>query len=347
MPGAHRATRPFLLAIALLFAAPLAARQESPSRQEVDSKVQKTAGADDLPVLLWSDPKDISSLDLFDGSGGREHAPGENGEYKFINEDLNGTSTKFYVEDNEGIRWLVKVGEESKGETAATRLVWAMGYFADEDYYVARMHVSGMQKLRGAEPSVSPDGTVRDARLKRQDKDEGKKIANWDWSDNPFVGTRELNGLRVLMALLNNWDLTTANNKVYPNDKERHFVVSDLGASFGKTGGSSTRSKGVLKDYREAKFIEQVGPDFVDFTMATRPFFLKKPFLPDYYKMRVAIEKLAKHIPRADARWMGQQLSRLTPEQIRSAFRAAGYSTDQTEGYTQAVLARIAQLKPL
>ena len=29
---------------------------------------------------------------------------------------------------------------------------------------------------------------------------------SWAWNDNPFVGTRELNGLKIVMMLLSNWD---------------------------------------------------------------------------------------------------------------------------------------------
>ena len=28
----------------------------------------------------------------------------------------------------------------------------------------------------------------------------------WAWHDNPFVGTHELNGLKILMMLVSNWD---------------------------------------------------------------------------------------------------------------------------------------------
>ena len=28
----------------------------------------------------------------------------------------------------------------------------------------------------------------------------------WAWHDNPFVGTPELNGLKILMMLMSNWD---------------------------------------------------------------------------------------------------------------------------------------------
>ena len=56
---------------------------------------------------------------------------------------------------------------------------------------------------------------------------------------------------------------------------------------------------------------------------------------------------VGKHIPRADAKWLGSLLAQLSPDQIRDAFRAAGYSQEQVEGYTSAVQARIAQLAKL
>jgi hypothetical protein len=56
---------------------------------------------------------------------------------------------------------------------------------------------------------------------------------------------------------------------------------------------------------------------------------------------------VGKHIPRADAKWIGSLLSQLTPDQIHDAFRAAGYSSDQIDAYSQAVLARIKELNDL
>ena len=44
------------------------------------------------------------------------------------------TSPKFDVEDDQHVQWRVKLGEEPQSETAATRLLWAAGYFVDEDY---------------------------------------------------------------------------------------------------------------------------------------------------------------------------------------------------------------------
>ena len=56
---------------------------------------------------------------------------------------------------------------------------------------------------------------------------------------------------------------------------------------------------------------------------------------------------VGKHIPREDAKWVGSLLAQLTPQQINDAFRAAGYSPEQIDAYTQAVLSRIQELKQL
>src|SRR5215472_8549394 len=212
-----RAFRLFFLAFGLAAAFPGHAACPA-GAQAVFTALDRKPAADPVRTVpidaLWHDPGEISSLDLTFGCGSRERAPRADATYAFVKEDLGGTSAKFYVKDDQGVEWLVKVGDEARGETAATRLVWAMGYFTDEDYFVRELHVSGLGKLHRHSKSIHKDGTISNARLKRTPK-ERKKVANWAWADNPFRGSRELNGLRVMMALINNWDLKTDNNKVY------------------------------------------------------------------------------------------------------------------------------------
>jgi hypothetical protein len=307
-----------------------------------------------LPAVLWRDPGAIASRDLLNGEGGAKDAPDPHAEYTFIKEDLNGTSTKFNVQDSNGVKWLVKLGVEARPETAATRLVWAVGYFTDEDYFLPQIHVKGLPKLRREMFGASPEtGIAPNVRLKREG--EGlKKVENWDWFDNPFVNTRELNGLRVMMALINNWDLTTKNNKVYAADNERHFVVSDLGASFGKTQWPPSRvplfphaTKSSLKDYEDSKFIRAVKGDAMAFEMhTTAPFFIRE-FDHSYFNEYRLAEQVVRGIPIADAQWIGHLLAQLTPQQIRDAFRAAGYQPDEVDGFAKVVEKRIAALNQL
>ena len=52
-------------------------------------------------------------------------------------------------------------------------------------------------------------------------------------------------------------------------------------------------------------------------------------------------------MPRADAKWMGQLLSQLSPDQIRDAFRAAAYSPQEVDGSAKVIESRIAELNKL
>jgi len=133
-----------------------------------------------MAQTIWRDPGDISTLNLMYGAGGSEHAPDPNGTYTFEREIMHGTSPKFDVKDARGVKWRVKLGPEVQAETAATRLLWAAGYFVDEDYYLPQIKVEGLPKLRRGREFVTDAGIVRRIRLEQKEK-EIKKIDNWDW----------------------------------------------------------------------------------------------------------------------------------------------------------------------
>jgi hypothetical protein len=295
------------------------------------------------PAIIWVDRGDAAALDLMSGPGGTGRGPGI--DFTFVKESPAGTSPKFDVEDEHGTTWKVKLGEEAKSETAATRLLWAAGYLVDEDYYLPTMRVRGLMPLTRGREFVSNEGTVAGARLER---DNGSQAARtWSWYDNPFVGSREFNGLRVMMALVNNWDLKAANNDATGTlTGGEQYGVGDLGATFGRTGNALTRSKGVLKDYQKARFIERVTPTYVDFGMHSRPFFLTIFDIHNYW-FRTHMQSVVKHIPLADARWIGDRLGRLSSAQIADCFRAAGFSPGDVEAYSQVVMQRIAALRAL
>jgi hypothetical protein len=296
-------------------------------------------------AVLWRDPGDIASHNLYYGPGGKAHEP--RGKFTFEKEDMSGTNPKFDVVDEDGVRWRVKMGVEAGPETAASRLVWAAGYFTNEDYFMPVLHVQNMKHLRRGRSLVSADGTVHNVRLKRHVKDE-KKIGTWSWAKNPFTGTPEWYRLRALMAVMNNWDLKDMNNSVYltpDTPPEERYVVSDLGASFGSTG-LNTAQKGKPAAYCESKWIKTISPESIDFNVPSAPsanFYLNFPEMT----RRLGLLWLGHQIPRADARWVGNQLGRLSPEQIRDAFRAGGYSSQDVEQLSTVVEARIGELKKL
>ena len=303
-------------------------------------------------AVLWREAADIASRNLLYGAGGEAHQP--QGTFTFLQEDMEGSNPKFDVRDQDGVKWKVKLGAEAPPEVAASRLVWAAGYFTNEDYFVENLHVAGLPRLHRGQDLVGPDGVVHNARLKRSAKEE-KKLGNWQWGSNPFVGTREFNGLRVLMALINNWDLKDSNNAIYQEkrsdgsaDLRQIYLVSDLGASFGTTGFnlSVDGSRGNLEAYSRSKFVNGNTSDGVDFSAPSRPTLFEALNVPVFIH-RLDLRWIGRQIPRADARWMGQVLSRLSPDQIRDAFRAAGYSPQDANEFARIVQGRIAELSAL
>ena len=122
-------------------------------------------------------------------------------------------------------------------------------------------------------------------------------------------------------------------------------MVSDIGASFGTTGLSWTQniSKGNFNSYSHSRFIRKVTPQYVDFNVPTRASLIHI-FTPWEYVKRLQLRWIGKHIPREDVQWITQFLTQLSPDQIRDAFRAAGYTPDEVEGFAQMVEKRIAEL---
>lgn len=305
----------------------------------------KFTGSDS--AVLWQDPKNIRSRDLYYGPGGKAHQP-HTKTFTFVDEDLDGSTPKFNVRDETGQKWKIKLGDEARPETAASRLVWAIGYFADEDYFLSELRVKGMpEHVKRGKHLIEPGGVMRNARLKRHP--HGKKIGKWKWRDNPFAGTRELNGLRVLMSLMNNWDLKNANTAIYEDGNHREiYLVSDLGASFGagRWVRQRNRTRSDLQSYSKFKLVKKITPDSVDFNAPARPPLVFGTAFPHYW-MWLHERWLGRRIPRSDARWVGGLLAQLTRNQIKQAFRAGGYSAEEIDQFTDVIEERIGELNEL
>jgi hypothetical protein len=325
------------LTLVLILMAPLPSFAEEP-----------TSGG---KAVLWVDPGNIRSRNLYWGRGGQEHQPQL--PLEFLQEDSHGTSPKFDVKDSDGKKWSAKLGLEARPETVASRIMWAVGYVANEDYFFSHVQVRNMPPiLKRGQSLAGHGGDVPNVRLQRH-PDREKRIGNWNWRHNPVYGTREFNGLRIMMGLIANWDLKDDNNAVLENDKNpdvRLLEVSDVGTSFGTPGKSYTDrvSKGNLSVYRRTKLIKSVHKDHIDLNFPKRPPLVELfEFEWGFFFHQLRMRWIGKHIPLADAKWMGSLLAQLSPDQIRDAFRAAGYTPDQIETYTEAVISRIEELNNL
>jgi hypothetical protein len=297
---------------------------------------RNTEDAENTITVLWEDPVDLESRNLFYGIGGEKGAPFPTGKYLFIRREPGGTSEKIQVEDERDRRWTVKLGLEPRPETAATRIVWAVGYHVDQDYFLKQVAIK-----RGKEELLL--GNVRFER----DDDGFKKVGRWDWQSNPFAGTRELDGLKTLMALLNNFDLKTNNNKIIQPKKKKAsektkliYYVNDLGATFGSTGYWFTQlpiigempagTKGIPEQFVRHQFIESVRNGKVIFHMQRR-------------RAKRALEG----VKIENACWIGELLARLSDKQLSDAFRAGGFNESETAIYIRALRQRIKQLRNL
>lgn len=323
-----------------------------PKKDSDDDKKDNDKPIDKAAIrnpILWQDPGDIRSKDLFFGQAGKKNVPTP--PFTFLDEDKGGTNPKLDLRDANGKKWHVKTGEESRPEVVASRLLWAVGYFANDDYNVADAQVADMKMSRG--DSEVKHGHLTDARFSRKPKGQDK-IGIWQWGDNPFKDTREFNGLRVMMAVINNWDLKDVNNSVYEDKKNGRqiFLVNDVGAAFGTNGVSWTKSKskGNVDSFAKSKFIQKLDDDKVSFATPHAPTGILITTLgatSKSYAMRNGLDWIGNDIPRKDARWMGQMLAKLSHQQLVDAFRAGNFPPEVVDKYVEIVEERIEELKTL
>ncbi|HEX8492143.1 MAG TPA: hypothetical protein VF658_04825 [Pyrinomonadaceae bacterium] len=283
--------------------------------------------------VLWKNPVNLEARNLFLGPGGAEMKP-DTSDVTFIKEDKGGYSPKFRVRDGGGREWVAKLGKEAQSETAAVRLLWAVGYPTEINYLVPCVHIKNAPRPRKKVERCEGQGF---ANVRFEARPEAvKRTGEWKWKRNPFVGTRQLHGLIVMMGLFNNWDIKDSNNVILyvPNEGrggESRYAISDLGATFGKTGNVPffwriTRSRNKPNDYAKARFIDKVKGNRVAFRYGGKN------------------RGLFKNITVEQAKWIGNLLSRLSERQIADAFRAANYSSAEVRTLTAAVRRRIDEL---
>jgi hypothetical protein len=253
--------------------------------------------------VLWQQPDNISSRDLFLGPGGEAMRP-DLSRLTFIKEEKGGYSKKYRVRDGSGREWVAKVGKEAQSETSAIRLLWGLGYYTEVNYLAPRVTIPGK-------------GTFTNVRFEAR-PDQWKRGDEWKWKSNPFTHTPELQGLKIMMALINNWDLKDANNVIIKpkNSNKLYYVISDLGATFGHASTTPlfwrfTRSRNNPVNYAKSNFFEKVKGNRVVLHYGGKN------------------SGLMKDLTVQDAQWIASLLSQLSDQQLRDAFRAANYSPSQ------------------
>jgi hypothetical protein len=194
-------------------------------------------------AVLWESPTNLEHRDLRYGPGGPERAPAANGQYHFVKIKTTGTQPGYDVRDERGRAWSVKQGVEGRTEVVVSRLLWAVGYHQPYVYYLPEWTLT-----RDGQDARQPGGRFR------LELTADRKTGEWSWRNNPFLGTRQMAGLFVLMVMVNNWDLKTEQNAIYQvGDEEEdavyRYMVRDLGAALGKTSWFSFGTKDDPDDF--------------------------------------------------------------------------------------------------
>jgi hypothetical protein len=294
---------------------------------------------------LWNDPGDVASLDMTSGPGGLSYTP--RAPYRFIEEHSTGSQPCVSVTDANGRRWRIKWGPEVPCETFAVRLAWACGYFAEITHLVREGCIEEAGTLTRAASCLDEAGRFVDGRFELDDPNVTKLFEehSWSWTDNPFVGTRELAGLKVLLMLISNWDnkdqrdvARGSNTAIYVTavsrwKREAQYLIVDWGGSMGKWGGNPvTRGRWDAAGFaaQTPHFVSGVASGYVQFGFTgQRTADARASITPD------------------DVRWLCRYLGRITDDQLSTALRVSGATAEEVESFTTSLRSRIDQLRAI
>ena len=292
---------------------------------------------------LWREPSERDLIDLRYGPGGAEGVPVA--PFTFIEEHLSGSQPCVAVHDARGRRWRVKWGHEAKPESFAVRLAWACGYFAEVTHYVARGRIDGCRELARARPCVDEAGAFTEARFELEDRSVRMLFDehSWAWNDNPFVGTPQLAGLKIVVMLLSNWDTKDrrdvsrgSNTAIFEHRLSRwsceaRYLITDWGGAMGKWGATLvSRDRWDVAGFeaQTASFVSGVNEDAW--------------VLFGYQGQRTA--EIGRDIAVEDVRWFVRYAGRIPEASLREALTTCGATAEEASRFAAALRARIEQL---
>ena len=291
--------------------------------------------------VLWRDPGPIAALDLREGPGGIEGRPVP--PFRFVEEHLGGTQPCLSVTDARGRRWRAKWGEEVNSETFAVRLAWACGYFAEVTYFVPEGRIEGAKDLQRTSACLDENHRFTSARFELDDPKVVKHFEehSWAWNDNPFLGSRELHGLKIVNMLLSNWDTKDrrdvargSNTAIFEHAsggvREAQYLITDWGGSMGSWGQMFTRARWDVTAFvaQTPQFVAGVEDGVVKF---------------GYSGQRT--EDVASGITPEDVRWLCRLLDQISDAQLDDALRASGATDEERQQFRAAIRDRISQLQ--
>jgi hypothetical protein len=279
-------------------------------------------------AVLWVEPTDIASRDLFYGPWGQENAPDPADTYKLVETKHTGVNLGMTVKDSQGREWSVKtpypggLDSEAPVEVAVSRLLSAIGYPQPPVYFLPAFR---LKDDLGTRDMVGGRFRLKDANL----SDEGL----WQWEENPFIGSAPYQGLQVILVMLNSTDMKNSNNTLYHRKNgdliEQWYVVRDLGAALGDFDRFTPRKNNITA-FEKTPYLNGVENGYVSF--AYKGWYT--PFIKD-------------RIRPADVAWASNLLGRLSDKQWNDAFRAGGYEPAEAARFIAKLKQKIAEGRSL
>jgi hypothetical protein len=280
-------------------------------------------------VSMWVEPTDLASRDLYYGPWGRELAPDPKDVYDLVEMKHSGVNLGMTVKDSKGREWSVKqpypgnLDSEAPVEVAVSRLLSAVGYRQPPVYFLPAFTLKDDFGKK-----VETGGRFRPK------VDQMKEVGAWDWADNPFVGTKEYQGLIVLLMMFNSTDLKNTNNSLYERKEgdfvEQLYLTRDVGSALGDTNRMAPR-KNHIDSFETMPFILGVSDSgFVEFAY--------NGWYKNLVRDRIKPEEVA---------WAMNLLGQLSDKQMQDAFRAANYDPDLAARFITKIREKIQQGRSL
>lgn len=304
-----------VLSLAAMLAVVISAGCRAPS---IKSTLPGPPTAEQL-AQLWVAPE--SERDLFHGVGGSRLAPDPAAKYTVIEIKRGGFSRGYTLKGPGDREWSAKFPPEAGTEVIASRIHWGIGYHQPPIYLL-----SGWNAQKATSPNPQLPARFREKSPDLHGLDAGD---SWSYYANPFVGTRQMNGLLVLQAMLGNSDLKDTQNVIYKLSKplegaSRWYVARDLGHTFGRTGVVDA-PRGDIDVFEKVPFIRGVEDGKVRFEYRGRH------------------RDLFENIRPADVRWICEQLNTLSDRQWQDAFRAGGVEPPLSDRFIRRMKQKIAE----
>jgi hypothetical protein len=277
---------------------------------------------------MWVEPTDLATRDLYNGPFGAENAPDPKDTYDLVELKHTGVNLGMTVKDSKGREWSVKqpfpgnLDSEAPVEVVISRLLSGIGYHQPPVYFLPAFTLKddfGRHVETGGRFRLKMDGL--------------KETDSWDWAANPFVGSKEYQGLIVLLTMFNSTDLKSSNNSLYERRDgdlvEHWYLARDVGSALGDTNRIAPR-KNHVESFEKMPFILGVNNGFVDFAYTG--------WYTNLVRERITPEDVA---------WACNLLGQLSDQQMQDAFRAAHFEPDIAKRFIAKLREKIQQGRSL